>query len=221
MKKQRIFVLTACVMMMSMSCGCMSVAPNADAPESVHPDTPVTGSWHSPGGSTIDFNEDGTYVDHTKKNRTGTYTYVAENTNFSLAQLFDHVEYVTCTDENGEEAITCAVMQDVMIAYSENDHKELYYLRDGRQAVDAKTIQGKWMDVYDEQSTLEFTADGTLSAFNETSAYTIQQGDSGTYITVKSGSNETSYVIASYEDYLFMISNDTQMYLLTRETASE
>lgn len=222
MKKRIVSVLAVCAMAMGMLCGCMSVAPEPEKPESITPDTPVTGTWVSPAGSPLDFNEDGTYVDHTKNNRTGTFAYVAENADFSLAQLFDNVEYVTCTADNGDEAITAAVLQDVMIAYSAKDHAELYYVRDGRDAVDAESIQGEWIDVYDKDSTMSFSADGKLHAFDETSDYTIEQGDCGTCVTVKSGDSETTYAIASYEDYLFMICCDSQkLYLLARESAAD
>ena len=222
MKKRILSVLAVCAVAMGMLCGCMSVAPEPEAPESVTPDTPVTGTWTSPAGSTLDFNEDGSYVDHTKSNRTGTFAYVAENSDFSLAQLFDKVEYVICTADNGDEAITAAVMQDVIIAYSAKDHEELYFLRDGRDAVDAEAILGEWIDVYDAESTMNFSADGKLNAFDETSDYTVEQGDYGTCITVRNAESETSYAIASYEDYLFMICCDSQkLYLLARESAAD
>ena len=109
-----------------------------------------------------------------------------------------------------------------MIAYSAKDHAELYYVRDGRDAVDAESIQGEWIDVYDKDSTMSFSADGKLHAFDETSDYTIEQGDCGTCVTVKSGDSETTYAIASYEDYLFMICCDSQkLYLLARESAAD
>lgn len=222
MKRRFLFAALACAVLGALLCGCVPAASTAGETEDITPTMPVTGSWHSPAGSTLDFNEDGTYVDHTKKNRTGSYVYRAENSDFNLAQIFDAIEYVLCTDDDGDETITGAILQDVMIVYSAKDHAELYYVRDGRPEVDISALLGEWIDVYDAASTITLSDDGTMLAFDQTSEYTVAQTDCGTCITVKNEGGETSYAVATYEDYLFLLSCDAQsMYLLARESAAQ
>ena len=220
MNKKILSLVTACVLSLGLLCACGAAAQPEQTAKTVTPDVPVTGTWTIPGGSSVEYRADGTYTDFSKKNRTGTYTFLDEMKGFRLAKLFDQLEYVVCTSDKGKKAATGAVLQDLMIVYSELDNKELYYVRGGRTAVDSADLIGTWIDVYDNESKMEFTADGKLNAFEKTSAYTLgEEKDCGSSITVTDGDNQAVYAVLTYGDYLFLVRKDpSKLYLLVKES---
>lgn len=217
MKKKILSVCMACAMTLGLLTGCGAPAATEQTVETVTPDVPVTGTWTVPDGASLEFAEDGTYTDTSKKNRTGTYLFPKENSDFKLAKIFESVEYITCTGDDGKQTASGAVLQDVMIVYSDLDSKERYYFRDGRDAVKPEAILGKWEDVYDAESTMEFTEEGKLYAFDDTSSYTVGQAEFGTCVTVDDGESQARYAAAVYEQYLILVNvESSSMYLLVK-----
>ncbi len=229
MKKKNILIGAVCVLALGLLAACGSTTTSSGsgsgeeaADATIVTDISVSGTWTSSKGKTFEFTEDGTYTDNSKNSvnakRQGTYEIVEENSGFTISYLFDSIEYLVCTNSKGTEAATCAVLQDVMIIYSELDNEERYYFRDGRDEVTQDMLVGAWIDVNDADSILEFNEDGTLDAFDQTSNYVLEQTEYGTCVNVSNDDDETQYIIAPYENYLIMVIADTtSLYMLAQQ----
>ncbi len=173
-------------------------------------DVSVIGTWDIPGKDRpFEFKKDGTYVDHFSSNRTGTYSYMSQNASFTISDMFDKVEYIMCTADNGDNVLNGAILGDLISSYSQIDSKELYYLRVGRDEVPQEALLGSWRCVDRTAYQLTLHADGTANTKDDSGVYEIVQDPSyGTGIKVTithDGKDETTeYAVYPYEKYLFL-----------------
>lgn len=170
----------------------------------------VIGEWDVPGKDRVlEFKDDGTYVDNFSSRRAGTYAYMSQNDSFTIGDLFAQVEYIMCTDDNGDNVLNGALLGDVISSYSQLDRKELYYFRIGRDEVAQEDILGSWRCIDKTAYQLTLNEDGTAKVSDDSAVYTMTQDNTygtGISLTVTHDGDEetTEYAVYPYEKYLFI-----------------
>lgn len=211
MKKKKILgVLLSICLCSGLLSGCNIANPLGttmvdEEADTVESQTDMTGSWTVPGKDlTITFKEDGSF--ESSDGIKGSYSFQSSNSNFSLADYFENVEYLSCiSDEDQSTYMTGAVLGDCISGFLEEDGVERYFVRTDREEVTADEIAGSWDDVYGDDYSVTFNEDGTLKEGKNEGSYTLEQNeDYGTTVTIKTDKTDSTYAIIPYEKYLFM-----------------
>ena len=175
-----------------------------ESAKQVESDLDITGTWAVPGkDSSITFHEDGSYT--TSDDEQGTYAFMSGNENFAIADLFEEVNYISLSKEDGTVYFSGAVLGDVISGYNEDKNVARYFVREGRDEVTEDQFLGAWKDVNSSKYTLELKEGGVAVTADGEGTYTVQQNEEhGTEITVKVNDVEDTYAIICYEKYLFL-----------------
>ncbi len=185
----------------------------------------ITGTWVTPGRDfTMEFNEDGTFVDSKKLATTeGTYQFMSQNAAFTIGDQFEEVHYISCVDEDGEAVYTGAVLGDLISGYNEDQKMERYYVRQMRDSVSLEDIVGSWEDANGDEYYAIIGEDGSLQTTDWVGTYEIGDDvDYGTTVTFHFEDYDEKYAVIRYEDFLFLYRDGTSnVYQLKPMTEDE
>ncbi len=213
-KKRVLTAACAALLAAAMLTGCTtSTASVVDSDAAVvESDTDLTGTWVVPGKSyTLIFNEDGS-VSESEKNssNTGTYAFMSQNASFTIADLFENVEFISCTNEKGTVFFSGAVLGDLISGYNDETEAERYFVRQDREAVSADEIIGAWEDANGDDYYAIMNEDGTLETTDWEGTYEITENeDYGTSLIFHFEDYDETYAVIRYEKYLFLYREST------------
>lgn len=207
--KRKFIGLTAVLLTAGLLSGCTMPDPtnktSVDAEATaIQSDIDLSGDWVVPSQDiSISFAEDGTY--QTGNDRSGTYTFMDQNQNFAIADLFEHVDIFSCSNDKGEIYLDGALLGDLIIGFNEEEAVERYYVRQGRDSVDQSEIIGAWSDINSGKYDITFGKNGTVTSAGGDGTYEMTEDpDCGTCVNVTIDDVTHTYAVVRYEKYLFL-----------------
>ena len=208
-KSIKLVGLTAVLLTIGLLSGCTMPDPTNktsidEEATAIQSDIDLSGDWVVPSQDiSISFGEDSTY--ETNNDRSGTYTFMDQNQNFAIADLFEHVDIFSCTDDKGKIYLDGALLDDLIIGFNEEEAVERYYVRKGRDSVDQREIIGAWSDINSDKYDITFNKDGTVTSAGGDGTYEMTEDpDCGTCVDVTIDDVTNTYAVVRYEKYLFL-----------------
>lgn len=211
--KKRIIACSLAVLAAVLMTGCGKDTGMVDAEAvAVESDLDLSGRWICPGRDfSMVFGEDGTVTEKEKLSTTeGTYQFMSQNAAFTIGSRFEHVEYISCTDDKDKVFYTGAVLGDLISGYNEVQKMERYYLREDRAEIPAEDIIGSWEDVNSSTYYAILNEDGSLKTTDWEGTYEIENKEEyGTTLTFHFEDYDEEYAVVPYEKYLFLYRTGT------------
>ena len=208
-KSIKLVGLTAVLLTIGLLSGCTMPDPTNKTSvdteaTAIQSDIVLSGDWVVPSQDiSISFTEDGTY--QTGNDRSGTYTFMDQNQNFAIADLFEHVDIFSCSNDKGDIYLDGALLDDLIIGFNEEEAVERYYVRKGRDSVDRSEIIGAWSDINSSKYDITFNEDGTVTSAGGDGTFEMTEDpDCGTCVDVTIDDVTHTYAVVRYEKYLFL-----------------
>ena len=182
--------------------GCKTLSKESMKDENavtIEADTDITGTWCMPEQeSTITFNEDLTFTTNDEKTY-GNYSFMSQNVSFTIADLFDEIHYISCTDSKDDPFYAGAILGDLLSGYNEKASKERYYIREDRDPVALEDVLGKWQDINSNDYRIWLMEDGTVKTTDWTGTYTLTENETyGTTLTCSYDNYEENFALIRY-----------------------
>lgn len=208
-KSNKLVGLTAVLLAIGLLSGCTMPDPTNKTSvdteaTAIQSDIVLSGDWVVPSQDiSISFTEDGTY--QTGNDRSGTYTFMDQNQNFAIADLFEHVDIFSCSNDKGDIYLDGALLDDLIIGFNEEEAVERYYVRKGRDSVDRSEIIGAWSDINSSKYDITFNEDGKVTSAGGDGTFEMTEDpDCGTCVDVTIDDVTHTYAVVRYEKYLFL-----------------
>lgn len=221
-KSMLIFSIAAFVAVLLTGCGSSDTGMTDTEAVAIESAEDISGNWVAPGRDfSISFEEDESFTEKEKLTTTeGSYQFMSQNTSFTLGELFEEVEYITCVTEKEKAFFTGAVLGDLISGYNETQKMERYYVRQDRKEVAEEEILGYWEDANGDTYYCELQADGSLKTTDWEGSFEMGNSDEyGTTVTFHFKDYDEEYAVIRYEKYLFLYRVGTSnVYMLQPKT---